>query len=104
MEGQERRQCIIDMLGSSGQPLSGSGLAKQLGVSRQVIVQDIALLRAENKNILSTNKGYILYDPVGGQGRVRRTLAVCHTDEETRGRAVYDRGSWRQGSGCRGGA
>ena len=84
MEGQERRQCIIDMLGSSGQPLSGSGLAKQLGVSRQVIVQDIALLRAENKNILSTNKGYILYDPVGGQGRMRRTLAVCHTDEETR--------------------
>ena len=63
MEGQMRRDTIIKMLGEKGKPLSGTELAKELGVSRQVIVQDIALLRAVNKNILSTNKGYVLYDP-----------------------------------------
>ena len=49
MEGQMRRDTIIKMLGEKGKPLSGTELAKELGVSRQVIVQDIALLRAPTK-------------------------------------------------------
>ena len=82
MEGAERRQHIIKMLKKRSKPLSGTELSKKLGVSRQIIVQDIALLRAQNKNILSTNKGYTLYEPEKEQAKARRTVAVCHTDEQ----------------------
>ena len=43
MEGRERRERIIDILKNSDEPLSGTALAARLKVSRQVIVQDIAL-------------------------------------------------------------
>ena len=49
MEGTKRREEIISILeanADSGLPVSGTELAKRLGVSRQVVVQDIALLRA----------------------------------------------------------
>ena len=60
MEGQERREQLLTLLSESNEPLSGTVLSQKLKVSRQVIVQDIALLRAVNKNILSTAKGYLL--------------------------------------------
>ena len=63
MDGDQRRSQIIAMLESSDAPISGSEFAKRLGVSRQVVVQDMALLRAGNKNILATNKGYIYFSP-----------------------------------------
>lgn len=78
MEGEERRGKLIGILEKSKEPVSGSDLAKKLKVSRQVIVQDIALLRATNKNILSTNKGYVLYQD--GTGKHRRTFHVSHDD------------------------
>lgn len=81
MEGELRREKIIELLNHSSNPVSGSELAKLMGVSRQVVVQDIALLRAVNKNILSTNKGYVLYNP-GESKSVRRAISVHHTDEE----------------------
>ena len=83
MTGEERREKILDILKNSKSPLSGSVLAKQLSVSRQIIVQDIALLRAVNKNILSTNKGYVIFqDPLTSGEKVRRTIAVIHTDKQ----------------------
>ena len=51
MEGDERRQFILKLLAGSESPLSGTEIAGKCGVSRQIIVQDIALLRATNKNI-----------------------------------------------------
>ena len=48
MKGAERRMMIFQTLKTAGKPISGSSFAKQFGVSRQVIVQDIALLRAES--------------------------------------------------------
>lgn len=51
-------------------------------MSRQVIVQDIALLRASNKNILSTNKGYFLYNPGKGPQKPKRSFCVQHTTEQ----------------------
>ena len=59
MEGDERRQFILKLLAGSESPLSGTEIAGKCGVSRQIIVQDIALLRATNKNILSTYRGYL---------------------------------------------
>lgn len=53
-EGEERREYIIQLLTQTKKPISGTELARQMKVSRQVIVQDIALLRASNRNILST--------------------------------------------------
>ena len=60
-EGEARREQLLQMLRDSTAPISGSALARSLGVSRQVIVQDIALLRAVNKDILATTRGYVLY-------------------------------------------
>lgn len=82
MEGNERREKILSILGQIEGPISGTELAKQLSVSRQVIVQDVALLRAINKNILSTTKGYILYNR--DDTKVNRTFMVAHKSTEIR--------------------
>ena len=79
MDGKTRRQEIISLLQQTTQPLSGSALAKQLGVSRQVIVQDIALLRTEH-SILATAQGYLLY-VAPGRGH-QRAFLVKHDYEE----------------------
>jgi len=80
MNGEERRTKIIEILRSREEPVSGAELAKVLNVSRQVIVQDIALLRAVNRNIISTTKGYVLY--VKEVQKVNRCFLVKHTDDE----------------------
>lgn len=59
MTGEERRSEIVKRIKQSKEPISGSVLAKEFSVSRQVIVQDIALLRASLQGIVSTPKGYI---------------------------------------------
>jgi transcriptional regulator of NAD metabolism len=60
MNGEERRHRIIERLKEELKPLSGAALAKEFGVSRQIIVQDIALLRAEESDIIATNRGYLI--------------------------------------------
>lgn len=81
MSGEERRMEIISLLKESRQPISGTALAQQFFVSRQVIVQDIALLRTANYDILSTNRGYLLKEaPYCG---VERTFKCYHKDEQT---------------------
>lgn len=83
MEGTERRTKILELLETEKEPVSGTALAKRFGVSRQIIVQDIALLRATNRNIISTNKGYMIYGNQAGK-KCRRILAVKHSNEQTR--------------------
>lgn len=80
MEGEKRRQQIIEMLKFSEFPLSGTELAQRLKVSRQIIVQDIALLRATNKNILATNKGYLLFVEEK-TAKYQRAVKVKHENE-----------------------
>ena len=60
-DGENRRKQILEILNQTETPISGTQLAKRLSVSRQVIVQDIALLRAIEKNIIATTKGYMLF-------------------------------------------
>jgi len=81
MDGEQRREKLLELLETSDKPLSGSTLASRLGVSRQVIVQDIALIRAGNRDILSTARGYTLYTPP--TKRYNRCFMVNHTDEQT---------------------
>ena len=78
MTGSDRREEIIQRVQKSGIPLSGSKLAAIYHVSRQVIVQDIALLRAAGYDIISTNRGYILNTVKS----VSRVFKVRHTDEQ----------------------
>ena len=77
MNGDKRRESILQQLAESPLPISGLQLAKLLNVSRQVIVQDIALLRAEKNDILSTNTGYIIKKAVKPQ----RVFCVAHSDD-----------------------
>ena len=58
MKNQERRKKILDILRSSNGPVTGDQLAKDLNVSRQVIVLDMALLRSAGTAIVSTRRGY----------------------------------------------
>lgn len=81
IEGRIRREKLLDILKNSAAPVSGSALSKELGVSRQVIVQDIALLRAGDEEIFATPKGYVLYTQRPGK-RYRRTYMVNHTAEQ----------------------
>ena len=78
MSGSERRKGIIEQIRNSATPVSGKSLAETYKVSRQVIVQDIALLRAAGYDVIATNRGYILNTPA----KVTRVVKVCHTDEQ----------------------
>ena len=78
MTGSDRRQEILKNIKESDRPVSGSKLAKDYEVSRQVIVQDIALLRASGYDIISTNRGYVLE----GQTCAERVFKVRHTDAQ----------------------
>ena len=74
MTGADRRKKLIFLMRESEQPLSGTQLGQVTGVSRQVVVQDIALLRTEGYPIVSTAKGYLKC--------ATRVLKVCHTNEQ----------------------
>ena len=79
MTGEQRRTEIRRMLLDAQQPMTGTALAKGLHVSRQVIVQDIALMRAEHLPILSTNKGYLLRSEGVRTQQPKRVFFVRHT-------------------------
>lgn len=78
MNGEERRKQILQILTKADKPVSGLALAEKFDVSRQVIVQDIALLRANGAAIFSTNRGYLLEQ----SGEVSRVFKMIHADEE----------------------
>ena len=80
MTGVQRRKKILEMLGQSSTPLSGGALGRAVGVSRQVVVQDIALLRTEGHPVLATARGYVLEVP----HQTERLFKMCHTTEQTR--------------------
>ena len=76
MKAEERREAIAAAL-RADRPISATTLAHRFSVSRQIIVGDVALLRASGKNILSTPRGYIL--PAAGTSRkVTRRIACRH--------------------------
>lgn len=82
MTGDERRSKILLKLQETDTPLSGIALAKEFHVSRQVIVQDIALMRAENHGILSTNKGYLLRSEKTENTQPKRVFFVKHSSNQ----------------------
>lgn len=88
MTGEERRMGILNTIRESNAPISGAALAKKYQVSRQVIVQDIALLRAMHYNVYSTPRGYYLTaeNPSSAEQNPENTcyrvFHVSHTDAQ----------------------
>ena len=78
MKGEERRKQLLNILSSSNNPVSGSTLSQELNVSRQIIVQDISLLRANGASIFSTNKGYLLQE----EKKYSRVFKIYHTENQ----------------------
>ena len=79
MNAVERREQIKTLLSGSPIPLSGSSLARSLNVSRQVIVTDIAILRAAGEDIESTPQGYRL----AGERMCERIFKVHHSSDQS---------------------
>lgn len=80
MEGDVRRQELLHLISKSQKPISGTELAQQLHVSRQVIVQDVALLRASKYPIFATNRGYVMLQD--SDNHVTRVIKVKHNSHE----------------------
>lgn len=76
---ENRRQEILKVIITSNEPLTGSYLAGMLGVSRQVIVQDIAILRAAGNEIIATPQGYMVPKHVHPK-RYCRVVACKHSE------------------------
>lgn len=82
MTGEERRLKITEKIMESDKPVSATALAREFKVSRQIVVGDVALLRAEKVDIIATNKGYIM----GSRpARVSALIKVKHKPED-----IYD--------------
>ena len=78
MKAEERREDIARTLTSS-KPISAAALAQRFSVSRQIIVGDIALLRASGLDIVATPRGYKLGE---SSGLIRAVVCVHETDED----------------------
>lgn len=78
---KKRQQLIFNLLKDSNEPITGNDLAKQTNVSRQVIVQDVSILKAKNKPIIATSQGYLYIDQQ--PNTVQDIVAVNHTPNDT---------------------
>lgn len=78
MRGDKRRQEILSLLGNTENAIPANILKERFAVSRQVIVQDIAILRANGYDITSTNRGYVLNTLT----QATRVFKCRHTFEE----------------------
>ena len=79
MKTAERRKAIANHLLSQNSAVPGAALSELFGVSRQIIVQDISVLKAEGYDILTTHKGYILRSSPLSE----RVIKTFHTGNET---------------------
>ena len=79
MKSNERRKSIVNLLLSEKKPISGSELSEIYGVSRQIIVRDISILKEQGIDILATNSGYVLQS----SPLKERVFKVFHSTEQT---------------------
>ncbi len=77
---QNRREEIKSLLISSEEPIKGQKLAKIFNVTRQVIVKDIAIIKAEGANVIATPRGYMIAN--NSNTSIRAIIAVNHRRED----------------------
>ena len=89
LDPKSRREDLLKFLYENQKPMSGENLAKKFDVTRQVIVQDMAILRASGKDIVSTNRGYYL-----NEARTQKVFKVKHSDKDIKkeSEAIVDLG------------
>ncbi|WP_047984724.1 transcription repressor NadR [Ornithinibacillus californiensis] len=81
--GEKRRKLILSWLKEETEPITGKELSERTNVSRQVIVQDISLLKATGEPILATARGYVYLQDNLQNNNVTRVIVVKHTAEQT---------------------
>lgn len=79
MNSIERRENILEFLLQTNNPIKGNEIAEKYKVTRQVIVKDIAILRAEGNSIIATPDGYIINR---NNGKIKTIIAVNHTEDQ----------------------
>ena len=91
MTAESRRTAVLSAISSANGPISATTLAKECGVSRQIIVGDVALLRAAGAKIAATPRGYVLQQEHSG---ILRQVAARHSekDMETELNIMVDQG------------
>lgn len=92
MKAEARREEILSLIGNAERPIPAGILAEKFNVSRQVIVQDIAILRVGGYDITATNRGYVLNTKV----RASRVFKCRHTFGQ-----IVDEGNLIIGAGGR---
>lgn len=78
MKAEIRRNEILSLIGNSENPVPAGVIAERFEVSRQVIVQDIAILRANGYDITATNRGYVL----NSKAQCSRVFKCRHSFEQ----------------------
>ena len=91
MQAEQRRQAILNLLKTETGPVSAAALAARFSVSRQIIVGDIALLRAAGEDISATPRGYVIRRAPAG---LVRQVACRHDagEMESELNAMVDQG------------
>lgn len=83
MSAPQRRKLIIDRLKPAEEPITGSEFAEIANVSRQVIVQDVSILKAKGEQIIATSQGY-MYVSDDHSNLESRIIAVQHVSDHVR--------------------
>jgi transcriptional regulator of NAD metabolism len=84
LSGGDRRELVLQWLKETNTPLTGSDIADRAGVSRQVIVQDISLLKAKNEPIVATSEGYIYLQQTKEEPLVQKVIVCQHSPNQTK--------------------
>ncbi len=84
MNAAERRTKITELLAAADGPMSATALASHCGVSRQIIVGDVALLRAGGVAVMATPRGYILENSASAPAHAERRIVAHHDDDRLR--------------------
>ena len=93
MNGEQRRELILARLKEESQPISATRLAKEFSVTRQIIVADVALLRAAGYTVRAEHRGYVLEEETEIEGITKR-IVVKHGKDSVREEfyAIVDNG------------
>lgn len=78
MNSKERRNNILSRLLENNTPIKGADFARMYNITRQIIVKDIAILRARGNNIIATPEGYTIYS--SETNKVKFIIAVEHDE------------------------
>ncbi|WP_214881985.1 MULTISPECIES: transcription repressor NadR [unclassified Exiguobacterium] len=94
LAGEERRHTLLQLIESSAEPITGSELARHVSVSRQVIVQDLSLLKAKGHQIIATARGYVYLHGDLTPSTYSKKVACRHTANEMEAEmnAIVDEG------------